>query len=100
MPTKTEKKPKIWHVQFKYGDTHSYASHQDLIRWVHSTIDTLMPFARKFNKDGVVVLDDVKKQVAGIADSFLYGGERELIINEQFDPHGNGRVMLRIWKDV
>lgn len=94
----TKQKTKNWHVQFRYGDQHSYATAAGVIGYVNVQINNLKDFCIKFNSEGLETLEAVKDRVGDIQDMFTFGGIRELEVNEVFDKHSNGKLMFKVWK--
>lgn len=94
------KKPKIWHVQFKYGDVHSYVEPRGVIDYCFKQFSDLDEFCRRFNKAGTLILADLRKEVANIDNYFAMNPElNDLVIDKVFDVYATQKVMLRIWKD-
>lgn len=94
------KGPKLWHVQFKYGQQHDYEKPGGVITYCNKQFEDLQSFNRVFNKAGTLIVDNVKTRVAGIDSYFEMNPElNELEIVETFDHYNHQKVMLRIWKD-
>lgn len=95
---------KEWHVCFlpllphlQGRDEHSYEHFNQAKAWAHNQIDDWVPWCKRYNPAGLLVLDDLKSTIASTEGWFWQGDlETERVMEGVLDEHTGTTIRVRI----